>query len=197
MIISDLIKNAISLYYCRHKYTQDFFVASPADIKLNEQNPGRRFYDVDNIDDYKKLCEQYGFKAHDADEEKRFKNKSHFCVLDEDDHFGCWGWYHKGESKFYVLEIDKKIIIPENAAVLYHFFTNENYRRRGYYTELLQNIVLHCGRNYAIIYAYGTNMASTGAIKKAGFRFVGRYGHKDFPGYERLIEDYVSGVVKN
>lgn len=197
MRVQKTVKDKIGLYMCRHKYVQDFFVVSAADMPRANRARGQEFFDIDNIDDYRKICEKYNFRATDADEEKRFCEKSHFCLLAEDGHFGCWGWYSTARDDFYVLEIDRRSPVPENTTVLYHYFTNARYRRRGYYTQLLRSVVFSSGKEYSVIYAYDTNDASTGAIKKAGFRYVGRFGHKNFPGFEKLVSEYKRGIVKS
>lgn len=183
------LKEALSLYLCRYKNVQDFFVAKKSEINLDGFDcESREFHDIDNEEDFNKICGQFNFTVPDADIKKRFREKAHFCVITEAEHFGCWGWYISEPEDFYVLEIDRTSKIPENAAVLFHYYSNPDYRRKGFYFDLLRNVALKNGKDYSIIYAYGTNPASSDAIKKAGYKFVGRMGHKDFLSFDEMIK---------
>lgn len=190
MFLKEKAKEYISLYYCRNRNVQDFFVAKKNEITLENFDESKRiFYDIDNEQQFYYICQKYKFIVPDANIKKRFDEKSHFCVLVEDDHYGCWGWYNTQSSDFYLLEIDRTVVIPNDTAVLFHYYSNPDYRRKGFYYDLLRNVALKNGQNYSVIYAYDTNPASSNAIKKAGYKFAGRYNHKNFDSIEKLILD--------
>jgi hypothetical protein len=194
--IKNFLMKIISFYLCRYKNVQDFFAVAAADMPNQPDKTNREFFDIGDFDEFEKICAKYKFTVPDADCKKRFESKAHFCVLTENGHYGCWGWYTTAAENFRVLEIDRVSPIPQNASVLFHYYTNENYRRQGYYTELLKSVVHSCAKEFAIIYAYDTNPASSGAIKKSGFRYMGRLSHKTFKSFESLISDYKAGVVE-
>ena len=196
MVLKKELEKIISTYLCRFKNVQDFFVVSACNMPKPDKNSVRKYFDIDNYADFEQICERFGFTVPDADAKKRFSENSHFALITEDNHFGCWGWYTTKPKEFYVLEIDSESVIPPDTSILYHYFSNENYRRKGYYVELLQNVVASCKKDYAVIYAYDTNPASSGAIRKAGFKYMGRFGHKNFDGLGNLVEKYKAEVMK-
>ena len=77
--------------------------------------------------------------------------------------------------------------IPAEVSVLYHFFTNTELRRQGYYCDLLRQMLGAIPCDYALIYANDDNVASNGAIRKVGFTFVGAYKHRTMPPVEQLL----------
>lgn len=180
----------ISRFLCRFVNKQDFFVTTGNTILSPKQNPNRNFYDIDNLADYQEICRKYNFTVTDADVKDRFDQKHHLCVITEEDHYGCWGWYTTTTADFAVTEIACSSPVPENTTILFHYHTNENHRRKGYYFELLKNVVISSKKEYAIIYAYDTNIASSSAIKKAGFQHIGRMNHKTFIPFSQMISVY-------
>ena len=187
-MLKEKSKEMLSLMLCRYKNVQDFFVIKASNVNTDFQDKNRKFYDIDNLESFKKICSEFNFTVPDADVEKRFREKSHFCVITDDGHYGCWGWYTTAADDFYVLEIDRTSKIPENASVLFHYFANPDFRRRGYYYDLLRKVASENGKEYSIVYAYDTNPASSNAIKKAGYKYVGRMGHKNFIGFDGIIK---------
>ncbi len=179
--------NLISRFLCRFVNKQDFFIATAQTIIPPDKSSNRKFYDIDNLAEFEEVCKKYDFSVPDADAKKRFENKQHFCVITEDNHYGCWGWYTTTTEDFAVTEINRSSPVPENTAVLFHYFTNECQRRKGYYCELLKNIVVSNQKEYSIIYAYDTNIASSNAIKKAGFSYIGRMNHNNFISFHKMI----------
>ncbi len=187
MKIKRLIINIISRIRCRFFNKQDFFVVKTDDIpEVHSDN--RNFCDIDNSADFYKICLDFGFSVPDADIEERFSQGHHFCVVTENDHYGCWGWYTTSDKAFLVSEINRSSPVPSDATILFHYYTNENFRRKGYYYDLLRFIASTVKKDYAIIYAYDTNPASSNAIRKAGFRFAGRLNHKSFISFNEMIK---------
>ncbi len=186
------IIDLISRFLCRFINRQDFFIATPKTILTPEQNTNREIYDIDNLKDYDEICRKYNFAVTDADVADRFERKQHFCVITENNHYGCWGWYTTAAEDFTVTEIARSSAVPENMTVLFHYYTNENQRRKGYYCDLLKNVVMLSKKEYAVIYAYDTNVASTNAIKKAGFSYLGRMKHNNFVPFDEMISIYNS-----
>ncbi len=191
-MIKKLFLKIISFLCCRFKNTQCFYVGTKSDFNCTDFNDDREFFEIDNIEDFKKLCKKFDFEVPDADIEERFNQKSIFYMLAEDGHYGCWGWGAQNEKQFNVLEINRRCEIPDDVSVLYHFYTNENYRRRGYYTELLRRIVASNSKKYCIIYAYDYNIASRTAIQKSGFTYIATLKHNGFKGFPDLINQYHS-----
>lgn len=189
-MLKSKIQNIISLYLCRYKNVQNFFIAHRNDINADDFSSDRQFYDIDNIDDFNDICQKYSFTVTDADAVMRFRQGDHFCLTAQDGTYGCWGWYTTLPRDFYVLEIDSHSEIPENARVLYHFFANPAQRRKGFYYDILRLIAAADGKDYSIIYAYDTNTASKNAIKKAGFKDLGEMNRKTFCGFENMIKTY-------
>lgn len=181
----------ISRFLCRFVNKQDFFVVRTKSISQQDENTTERaFYDIDNISEYEDICKKYNFIVPDADIKNRFERKQHFCVITEKNHYGCWGWYTTTAEDFEVTEISRHSQVPQNATILFHYYTNEDQRRKGYYCDLLKNVVRSSKKEYAIIYAYDTNVASSGAIKKAGFKYIGRMNHKNFIPFQQMISMY-------
>ena len=190
MVIKKTIQKLISFYLCRFKNVQDFFIIRAEEIKDFQNDSDREFFDIDSLTDFNKICDKYNFAVSDADAKQRFDNKCHFCVITQGNHFGCWGWYTTATDNFYVLEIDRQSPVPANASVLFHYYTNEEYRRQGFYSQLLKAVVKSSGKEYSIIYAYDTNPASSNAMRKVGFHYVGRLGHKNFCEFQEMINNY-------
>ncbi len=188
-MVKERLKRIVSLYVCRYKNDHDFFIANNRTVDLSVSD-GRQMYVALNESEYNGLCAEFDFSVSDADIKKRFENNDKFCLLADSQGWGCWGWIADSKREFYVLEIDSYSVIPENAQVLYHFFTNEKRRRQGFYCDLLKMISSNSNKDYSVIYAYGFNTASTGAIKKAGFTFAGRMSHKTFCGFENIIRSF-------
>ncbi|MCQ2472002.1 MAG: hypothetical protein MJ147_08200 [Clostridia bacterium] len=194
MILKEKIKDSISLYLCRYKNIQNFFALKKDDVNVENISENRSFFIVRNIDDFNEICKKFSFTVPDANAEERFNMGDCFCLIAEGDVWGCWGWFTTASRDFYVLEIDASSKIPENAAVLYHYFANPEQRRKGFYYDLLRLVALKNGKEYSIIYAYDTNPASKNAIKKAGYRDFGEMSHKTFCGFSEIIKKYGNTV---
>lgn len=190
MNIKEKLQENISLFVCRYKNVQNFYIVNKNDISVEGISADRKFYDIDNIEDFNNICREYNFTVTDADAKARFEQGDHFCLTAQDGQYGCWGWYTSLPRKFYVLEIDAYSEIPENASVMYHFFSNPAQRRKGFYYDILRLIAANNGKDYSLIYAYDTNTASKNAIIKAGFRDHGEMNHKTFSGFEEMIKRY-------
>lgn len=190
MFLKEKAKESISLYLCRFKNVQNFFAVKNSDINADGISSGRELHIADNADDFAALCEKFGFTVPDADINQRFGDGDRFALITENGVYGCWGWFTSEARKFYVLEIDAYSDIPGNVSVLYHYFSNPAQRRKGFYYDLLRLVAKNCGKEYSVIYAYDTNPASKGAIKKAGFRDFGEMNHKNFCGFAEIIKRY-------
>lgn len=190
MNIKEKLQENISLFVCRYKNVQNFYIVNKNDISVEGISADRKFYDIDNIEDFDNICREYDFTVTDADAAERFREGDHFCLTAQNGQYGCWGWYAVPPQNFYVLEIDSYSEIPENACILYHFYTNPAQRRKGFYYDILRLITANSGKDYSIIYAYDTNPASKNAIKKAGFKDIGEMSRKTFCGFEEMIKRY-------
>lgn len=190
MILKEKAKDAISLLLCRYRNVQNFFIINEKDVSTDGISPERKFYDVGTAEEFHELCRKYDFTVPDADIEKRFSDGDRFVLAAENNTYGCWGWYTAKPRNFYVLEIDSYSDIPENTAVLYHYFTNPGQRRKGFYYDLLRYAAKNDRKEYSIIYAYDTNPASKGAIKKAGFKDLGEMSRRSFCGFSGIIRRY-------
>ncbi len=190
MSLKEKAVSALSLFICRYKNSQFFFATDKNHISVENISSERKFHDVCAVRDFNKLCSDYGFDVPDADAEKRFAQGDHFCLITENDTWGCRGWYTSRPREFYVLEIDSYSPVPENASVLYHYFSNPEQRRKGFYYDLLRLIAVNNNKDYSLIYAYGSNIASRNAILKAGYRNFGEMNRKNFCGFENIIKKY-------
>lgn len=190
MSLKKKIVDALSLYLCRYKNVQNFFAVKNSRINTDGISVNRKFFYVDNLADFNRLCDEYNFTVPDADAKERFNNGDRFCLTAENGIYGCWGWVATNPTDFYVSEIDSHSVIPENAAVIYHCFTNPGQRRKGFYYDFLRLTARNSGREYSVIYAYDTNIASKSAIKKAGFKDFGEMSRKTFCGFEEIIRKY-------
>ncbi len=190
MSLKKKIVDSLSLYLCRYKNVQNFFAVKNSEINTDGISPERSFFDIDNLEDFNRLCGEYNFTVPDADAKERFDSGDHFCMTAENGIYGCWGWVATEHKDFYVLEIDSHSVIPENAAVIYHCFTNPEQRRKGFYYDFLRLVAKNNGKEYSIIYAYDTNTASKNAIKKASYRDFGEMSRKTFCGFDEIIRRY-------
>lgn len=83
-----------------------------------------------------------------------------------------YGWKIPNVKKNYAWEIASMIHFKNPVDILYDFYVNPNYRRRGIYKSLL-NFIVNCSTNKSkiIIYAEITNYPSNKAIKECGFNY--------------------------
>ncbi len=84
-----------------------------------------------------------------------------------------YGWKVPITQKIYVWEIANSIHFQQPVDVLYDFYVNPNYRRKGIYKSLL-NYIINDGddKTLMVIYANTLNIPSNKAIKACGFRNI-------------------------
>tara|TARA_Y100001970_G_scaffold293563_1_gene441215 strand:+ start:3994 stop:4518 length:525 start_codon:yes stop_codon:yes gene_type:complete len=100
----------------------------------------------------------------------RFNKNSKFIGIKLKNKIICSGWIFFGKS-WYIDEINKKIP-TKNYYTLYDFFTEKEFRNKGYYKLLLKIIRKKFKKKKLLIYSTSHNIKSIKAIKKSGFKFV-------------------------
>lgn len=89
-----------------------------------------------------------------------------------------YGWRVVGVLSYYAWEIASDICFKQSVDVLYDFFVNKDYRKRGIYKSLLHFIINNSEDNSILaIYAEASNIPSIKAIISCGFRFVSKLTH--------------------
>lgn len=89
-----------------------------------------------------------------------------------------YGWRVNNIQSFYAWEIANDIMFPQPVDVLYDFFVDPSYRKRGIYKSLLHFIINDSsGKSLLAIYADSTNVPSNKAIISCGFHFVTKLKH--------------------
>ena len=101
---------------------------------------------------------------------KRFKNNQVLFVLFFKKQPVCFGWMNKRPS-WKITEINK-IIFKKNTFILYDFFTDLNFRNRGFYTKILNLIKNIKTNNKFLIYCLKNNENSKKGISNAKFILV-------------------------
>jgi len=102
---------------------------------------------------------------------KRFNKKSNFLGLINKNEIICSGWIYVGrKNKWDVDELNKKIHLNKNY-LIYDFFTEKNFRNKGYY-QLLLKMIQNKFKKKLLIYALSHNNKSINAIKNVGFKFI-------------------------
>ena len=56
MSLKKKIVDSLSLYLCRYKNVQNFFAVKNSEINTDGISPERRFFDIDNPEDFNRLC---------------------------------------------------------------------------------------------------------------------------------------------
>ena len=123
-----------------------------------------------------------------ADYTNRFLNGHLFCgLINNDSVLVAYGWINSSGMHF-LGELNLKMILPNNTAVLYDFFTFETFRGQGLYSYLLKCICARdCQRK--IIYALSDNKASCKGILKADFRRLGTLSGFTKNTYTKMINN--------
>ena len=101
---------------------------------------------------------------------KRFKKNQILFVLLFKKQPVCFGWMNKKPS-WKITEINK-IIIKKDTFILYDFFTDLNFRNRGFYTKILNLIKNIKTNNKFFIYCLKNNENSKKGISNAKFILV-------------------------
>jgi hypothetical protein len=103
----------------------------------------------------------------------RFNKKSNFLGLINKNEIICSGWIYVGKkNRWEVKELNKKINL-NNSYLIYDFFTEKNFRNRGYY-QLLLKVIQNKFKKKLLIYALSHNIRSINAIKNVGFKFINK-----------------------
>lgn len=103
----------------------------------------------------------------------RFKlNHQLFFCVDNNIIVG-YGWKATGLRKFYAWEIAHNVIFNQAVDVMYDFFVDEKYRRKGIYKSMLHYIINDATKNSILfIYAETANYPSNKAIEDCGFQYI-------------------------
>lgn len=100
----------------------------------------------------------------------RFNKKSKFIGLYDRKKIVSSGWVYLGKA-WKVEEVDKNIKLNKRY-LLYDFFTEHEFRNKGYYKLLLRIIQNKFKNKKFLIYSLSHNYASIKAIEKSGFKFL-------------------------
>lgn len=84
-----------------------------------------------------------------------------------------YGWKAPLTQKIYVWEIANSIHFQQPVDVLYDFYVNPNYRRKGIYKSILHYIINDdIEQTLMVIYADINNYPSNKAINECGFHYI-------------------------
>lgn len=110
--------------------------------------------------------------------ERRFHYGQHLIFSCDNATIIGYGWRIPITKAIYSQEIANDILFPKPIDVLYDFYVNPNYRKRGLYKSLLHFIINNSTENTRlVIYVESTNNPSIKAINSCGFRFVSKVTH--------------------
>ena len=165
------LKQKICLYLTRKKnkfigITYFYFAGEPHILRTNNS-----FGLTDDSEEFQKNIDFFGLEFEHYYYMlcmERLSRGNKFVYLYHQKDLLCSGWI-SFEDTFFVSEIDR-IISNKNKVLLYDFSTPESFRNKGYYTELLSQVVNLYSGNSISIYALKNNIPSLKAIKKVGFR---------------------------
>lgn len=183
MILKRIIQKIKSIYICFTKNILVFF-GYKNDIKP-EINSDRIYFEIDNKKDFDELRIKYDLPISSSDTHDFSKNR--FCMLAENNEYGCYGWYTADSKKINFIEICSVFRIPDNCCVLFDFYTNPKKRRQGFYSDLLKNIINNNPNQLLIVFVMKNNIASLKGVQKAGFETIGEYNHKNFKNFYKKI----------
>ena len=100
----------------------------------------------------------------------RIKDKDEFvCIVTNENQLVSYGWI-TNRTLMPISEIRLQFISKNTDIILYDFYTVDKYRRQGFYSKLLNLIMLTKKADNFVIYALVSNLASTKAILKSGFK---------------------------
>jgi hypothetical protein len=130
--------------------------------------------------------EKYKVDFNKADYESRFLHGHIFCVLDFEEGLASYGWINPS-GKHTLGELDLDMDLGNKIDSLYDFYTFEEFRGKGLYPFLLQNIVSR-NQKAKLIYVLPSNISSVKGIKKSGFQFLGNLKGYNKQQYTTLIK---------
>lgn len=82
-------------------------------------------------------------------------------------------------SKIFIWEIQKEIIVPDNFSYIYNCFTTPAFRGKGLFPMMLDYIIQDKSKSY-LISALDDNEASIQSIQKLNFSFIGYCRYNKF-----------------
>mgnify|MGYP006077993405 CR=1 FL=1 len=101
----------------------------------------------------------------------RLKSGNEFYCLFQGNELVCSGW--STSKPVNISEVNKVLNVDGNN-ILYDFFTPSNFRNKGYYKCILENIILHQKKD-SYIYTLKSNKASNKAIQNIGFKTTNEF----------------------
>ena len=147
-------------------------------------NPSISYFESNNISNQFIPINQNNLEEY----KNRFLKGHLFCgLINNDSVLVAYGWINTSETHF-LGELNLKMILPNNTAVLYDFFTFETFRGHGLYSYLLKCICAR-DRKRKIIYALSDNKASCKGILKADFRCLGTISGFTKNNYFKMINN--------
>jgi hypothetical protein len=146
-------------------------------VRIYEITPNERipytisnveFTKIDNFADYVDLCRYRNHPIRKWNYE-RFKTNSSFVCIYDKNKILSWGWQITSRQ-LYISEINRNYDFKQNI-VLYDFHTLLEERNKGYYTNLLANII-NSNTSVLNIYALDRNIQSIKTIERIGFKKI-------------------------
>ncbi len=122
------------------------------------------------VDDYKvfvDFCRAHMFQIRRF-HYQRFRTGCFFAALHDERSIFSYGWGNRNDE-FHIGEIGQTALIA-GRTILFDFYTPPEFRRRGHYTMLLNNISKSLPSQTLAIFARADNHASIKAIENAGFK---------------------------
>jgi RimJ/RimL family protein N-acetyltransferase len=130
-------------------------------------NNNHLFQIISEYDEFADFMRCYSINITEFDQE-RFGMGDKFACLFDSEKILSYGWICN-KDRFYISEIEVTVS-NIGTVMLYDFFTPEQLRNRGFYTELLKKIINHYSSEKLAIFALKSNKPSIKAIEKAGFK---------------------------
>jgi len=169
-----ILNNTLYIYIIRE--------AKDSTLEYSDNTTSREFFVIDSLEEYLAIIKENN-EIPNVLATRRFAIGSKYVLIKSEKEIIASGWYLSDYKAFHVEEINRHICLNKNYFVLYDFYTNINYRNRGYYTTLLKYIQKHLMGNTLIIYALKENKASCKAIEKSGFSLIGKFNSRSLDFY--------------
>lgn len=180
-MLANKVRNAFirrSQYRAAQTQSVAFFSKAKSNCQ-SEADDAVEYVCISEDIEYQQFCEKHSV-AFSKSTLERFKNGSQYAALKNGNDIITSGWVAYRE-RFWIAEIDCYIdMASSNTAILYDFFTDAQYRGRGFYGKILNKMIcMTDGPEVYAIYARAENESSQKGILKAGFEYNGSFTAND------------------
>ncbi len=146
------------------------------------------FKAINNFDDFLSITKKIDINLSKELVAERFKNNNNFYLLHDNSEYLSYGWGVSGKASFLVDFFNVIFEFEEGVEILFDFRTNENFRRKGFYKQLLKEIITSKNGFVFIIYTAPVNVGSQRGILSSGFTQVSTYSKFNIKKLKRKLK---------